>query len=68
MVGSPWWGEVNMATSPLPSRGPHGGEKSTWKGVDVVEMSKKWVKMGEIQLYQCERGIKIPVFKPPLVS
>ena len=27
--GSPWWGEINMATSPLPSRGPHGGEKST---------------------------------------
>ena len=21
--GSPWWGEINMATSPLPSRGPH---------------------------------------------
>ena len=28
-LGSPWWGEINMATSPLPSRGPHGGEKST---------------------------------------
>ena len=23
--GSPWWGEINIATSPLPSRGPHGG-------------------------------------------
>ena len=28
--GSPWWGEINMATSPLPSRGPHSGEKSIW--------------------------------------
>ena len=28
--GSPWWGEFNMATSPLPSRGPHGGERSIW--------------------------------------
>ena len=28
--GSPWWGEINMATSPLPSRDPHGGEKSIW--------------------------------------
>ena len=28
--GSPWWGEINMATSPLPSRGPQGGEKSIW--------------------------------------
>ena len=27
--------------------GPHGGEISTWKGVDVVEMSKGWVKIGE---------------------
>ena len=27
--GSPWWGEINMATSPLPSWGSHGGEKST---------------------------------------
>ena len=26
--GSPWWGEINMATLPLPSWGPHGGEKS----------------------------------------
>ena len=25
--GSKWW--INMATSPLPSLGPHGGEKST---------------------------------------
>ena len=29
-LGSPWWGEINMATSPLPSRGPHGGQKSIW--------------------------------------
>ena len=29
-LGSPWWGGINMATSPLPSRGPHGGEKSIW--------------------------------------
>ena len=28
--GSPWWGEIYMATSLLPSRGPHGGEKSIW--------------------------------------
>ena len=28
--GFPWWGEINMATSPLPSQGSHGGEKSTW--------------------------------------
>ena len=27
--GSAWWGEVNMATAPLLSWGPHGGEKST---------------------------------------
>ena len=27
---SPWWGEINMATQPLPSRGPHGGERSIW--------------------------------------
>ena len=26
----PWWGEINMATSPLPSQGPHGGERSIW--------------------------------------
>ena len=29
--GSPWWGEINMATSPRPSWGPHGGEKSIWR-------------------------------------
>ena len=23
------WGKIKMATSPLPSRGPHGGEGST---------------------------------------
>ena len=28
--GSPWWGESNMATSPLPSQGPHGGERAIW--------------------------------------
>ena len=28
--GSPKWGEINMATSPLPSRGPHSGESSIW--------------------------------------
>ena len=28
---SPWWGEINMATSPLPSPGPHGGERSIWR-------------------------------------
>ena len=28
--GSPWWEEFNMATSPLPSRGPHGEESSIW--------------------------------------
>ena len=28
--GSPWWGEINMATSPLPSWGPHCGEKLIW--------------------------------------
>ena len=27
--GSPWWGEINMATLPLLSWCPHGGEKST---------------------------------------
>ena len=27
--GSPW-GEINMATSPVPSREPHGGERSIW--------------------------------------
>ena len=27
--GSLWWGEINMATSSLPSRGPHCGDKST---------------------------------------
>ena len=26
--GSLWWGEIDMATSPMPSRGPHGGEES----------------------------------------
>ena len=26
--GSPQWGKINMATSPLPSPGPHGGETS----------------------------------------
>ena len=35
-----------MATSPLPSQGPHGGEKSIYKGADVVEMSIRCV--GEI--------------------
>ena len=28
--GSEWWGEPNMATSLLPSGGPHDGEKSIW--------------------------------------
>ena len=28
--GFPWWGEIKMATSPLPSRVPNGGEKSKW--------------------------------------
>ena len=28
--GSPWWGGFNMATSPLPSQGPHVGESSIW--------------------------------------
>ena len=28
--GSPWQGEIKVATSPLPSRGPHGGEKLQW--------------------------------------
>ena len=27
---SPWWGDINMATSTLPSRGPHGGQSSIW--------------------------------------
>ena len=27
-AGSPWWGEINMATSRLPSQVPHGGERS----------------------------------------
>ena len=27
---SPWWGDINLATSPLPSRGPHGAERSIW--------------------------------------
>ena len=26
--GPPKWGEINMATSPLPSRGPHSGDRS----------------------------------------
>ena len=30
----------------LASRGPLGGEKSTYR-VDVVEPSKKWMKIGE---------------------
>ena len=30
LSGPPWWGEINMATSPLPSLGTHGGEKSIW--------------------------------------
>ena len=32
---------LEPCTSPLPSRGPHGGENATKKRVDVVEMSKK---------------------------
>ena len=28
--GSPWWGEINMATSPVPSWGPNGGGRSKW--------------------------------------
>ena len=28
--GCPWWGEINMARSPLPSHGNDGGEKSIW--------------------------------------
>ena len=28
-LGSPWRGEIKMATAPLHSRGPHGGENST---------------------------------------
>ena len=31
----------NMAAPPLPSQHLHGGEKSTQKGVDVVEMCTK---------------------------
>ena len=29
LLGSPWWGEINIATLPLLSWGAHGGEKST---------------------------------------
>ena len=29
LLGVPLWGEINMATHPLPSWGPYGGEKST---------------------------------------
>ena len=64
--GSPLWGEINMPIQPLPSRGPHGGEKST--RVDVVEMSKttckkgwEWVKLGEnpkMPRLHCGRSIK----------
>ena len=50
--GSPWWGDINMATSPLPSQGPHVGEKSIWLhhpcllGVTMVgrnQPSKEWM-------------------------
>ena len=50
--GSPWRGEINMATSPLPSRGPHGGEKSIrlhhpcLLGLPIVgrdQPSKEWM-------------------------
>ena len=26
-LGSAWWGKINVATSPLPSWGPHSGER-----------------------------------------
>ena len=29
-LGSPYWREFNMATSPVPSQGPDGGESSIW--------------------------------------
>ena len=40
--GSPWWGEINMATLPLLSWGLHGGEKSTlgspwWGEMNLVK-------------------------------
>ena len=28
--GSAWWGNINMVASPVPSRGPHAGERSIW--------------------------------------
>ena len=32
-----------VITSPLPSRGPHGGESSMWG----MQNEKKWLKMGK---------------------
>ena len=29
-LGSPKWGRIKLATSPLPSRGPQNGEESNW--------------------------------------
>ena len=45
--GSPWWGEINMATSPLPSWGPHGGERSIWLHHLCLLGSAQW---GEINM------------------
>ena len=51
-IGSPWWGEINMATSPLPSRGLRGGEKSIQLhcpyllGFPMVERTEGW-KIGK---------------------
>ena len=62
---SPWWGEINVATSPLPSRGPHGGEKSIWLHHPAFSGAPWW---GEINLVRsgcganeqkaCEKGCK----------
>ena len=51
-------GSLDMATSPLPSQGPHGWERSTQKAVDVVEIGEGGVKWGRkggtwVKIQQC---------------
>ena len=39
---SPWWGGIDVATSPLPSRVPHGGEESIWPHTPAFSGSPWW--------------------------
>ena len=53
-LGSPWWGEINTATSPLPSWGPHGGER-IYSNFDTLKHA---------QTHKCSKNTSHKVQKP----